>query len=246
MRKYDSSLGTSLLAPVIVAIIIVAGFAAAMVWFPGGIGPTTTTTTTTTTPTTGDRQGYGPLAADYLNSRREDVVFYWMCNSTFVNEDLSAFYDGQHAGAFVDGVQMWRNDTDYCRIEVLFAPWSNDIVGSNWLNPDDWFSLSGSLIDDGVGQMADASTHPTDFPHTWPVDFWVEVFFEDLSMFYIGYTSSDGYVYLANGTWTGSYTEWGWPEVSGYNPGVWLLEGGYLVTPIANFYTAITTTVSYP
>jgi hypothetical protein len=169
-----------------------------------------------------------------------------MCNSTFVNVDLSTFYDAQQSGAFVDGVQMWRNATDYCRIEVLFAPWDSHITGSDWLDPAEWFSLSGSLIDDGIGQMADATSHPTDWPQTWPVDFFVEVYFEDLSMFYIGYTSGDGLVYVANGTWTGFYTEWGWPEVSGYSQGYWLHEGGHLQTPITNFYEAITGTVSYP
>ncbi|MFW9888031.1 MAG: hypothetical protein ACFFER_07615, partial [Candidatus Thorarchaeota archaeon] len=47
MKQYDSSIGRTILAPILVAVIIVAGFAAAMIWFPGGTGPTTTTTTTT-------------------------------------------------------------------------------------------------------------------------------------------------------------------------------------------------------
>jgi hypothetical protein len=240
VREYDSGIGKTALAPVIIAVLIVAGFGVTLFWPPGGNGATTTTTTTTTN---GGGDGYGPLAATFLNSKREDVVFFWMCNSSFVNEDLSTFYDQQHAGAFVDGVQMWRNSTNYCRIEVLFSPAEE---GSGEVGPTTWFSLSGSLIDDGIGQMDDALSHPDYWPQTYPIDFFVEVYFEDLTMFYIGYTSSDGLVYICNGTWTGSYTAWGWPETGDYFEGHWLTEGGHLQTPISMFYSTITNTVSYP
>jgi hypothetical protein len=240
VREYDSGIGKTVLAPVIIAVLIVAGFGVTLFWPPGGNGTTTTTTTTTTN---GGGDGYGPLAATFLNSKREDVVFFWMCNSSFVNDDLSSFYDQQHAGAFVDGVQMWRNDTDYCRIEVLFRSAER---GSGEVGPTTWFSLSGSLIDDGIGQMDDALSHPEDWWNTGPPDFFVEVYFEDLTMFYMGYTSSNGLVYICNGTWAGYYTPWGWPEPGDYYEGHWLTEGGHLQTPISMFYSTITNTVSYP
>ncbi|MFX1272558.1 MAG: hypothetical protein ACFFAX_12805 [Promethearchaeota archaeon] len=248
MRKYDSSLGQSILAPILVAVIIVAGFAAAMFWFPGGIGPTTTTTTdtTTTTTTTGGGGGYGPLAAEYLNSRREDVNFFWIYNCTLVNVDLSSYYDAQQPDAFVDGVFMWRNDTDFCRIEVFFHPYSAGINGSGEIIPDQWFALSGSLIDNGLGRMSDATSYPAEFPDTWPIELYMMIFFDDNSVFNIGYTSSDGLVYIQNGTWSGEWDDMGVPLTSNWQPGYWLNEGGYLTTPINDFYTTIAGAVDYP
>ncbi|MFQ5834282.1 MAG: hypothetical protein ACE5H4_16380 [Candidatus Thorarchaeota archaeon] len=243
MREYNSSIGKTVLVPVVLAVIVVAGFAATIFWPPGGNGTTTTTTTTTTN---GGGQGYGPLAATYLNSRRDDVVFFWMCNSTFVNVDLSDFYDQQHAGAFVDGVKMVRNDTDNYVIEVLFSPWDPDNIGRAYVPPSEWFAVSGSLIDDGIAQMADATSYPTDWPQTWPIDFYVHVFFEDLTFFYMGFTPSDNFVYICNGTWTGEYTPNGWPVTSSYNDGYWLLEDGLLQTPISQFFSIITNNVVYP
>jgi hypothetical protein len=250
MRKYDSSLGRSMLTPILVAVIIVAGFAATMFWFPGGIGPTTTTTTdtnTTTTTTTGGGGGYGPLAADYLNSRREDVLFFWIFNCTLVNVNLSNYYDAQEPNAFVDGVFMWRNATDFCMIEVLFHPYSADIVGRAEIIPDQWFALSGSLIDNGLGRMSDATSYPSDFPNTWPVELYMMIFFDDNSVFRIGYTSSDGLVNIQNGTWNGEFDELsGVPYTSNWQPGYWLNEDGYLATPINDFYSTITGAVDYP
>ena len=245
MRKYDSSIGRTMLAPILVAVIIVAGFAVTMFWFPGGIGPTTTTTTDTTTTTTNGGGGYGPLAADYLNSRREDVNFFWIYNCTLVNDNLSSYYDTQQPGAFVDGVFMWRNDTDFCMIEVLFHPYSADIVGRGEIIPDQWFALSGSLIDNGLGRMSDATSYPSDFPNTWPIELYMMIFFDDDSVFHIGYTSSDGLVYIRNGTWTGEFAS-GVPTTSNWQPGYWLNEDGYLATPINDFYSTITGTVDYP
>jgi hypothetical protein len=246
MRKYTDS-SRIILASITVAIVVVSAVITAIVFLPGltPTNPTTTTPTgpTTTEPTNGGK--YGPLAADYLTSRRDDVHFLWIYNCSFVNERLSNYYKQTNSEAFVDGVKMIRNTT-HAWAQVLFAPWDSNIEGFGDISLDDWSTLSGSLVDDGLRQMADATTPGEGFPSTWPVDFIIDIFFDDLTFFFIGFTSTDGLVYIQNGTWTGSYTEYGWPEIDEYFPGYWLEEGGYLQTPMDNLYNTITQAVSYP
>jgi hypothetical protein len=132
-------------------------------------------------------------------------------------------------------------------IEVLFYPYTSDIVGRGEIIPDSWFALSGSLIDNGLGRMSDATSYPADFPNTWPVELYMMIFFDDNSVFNIGYTSSDSLVHIRNGTWTGGFDDdTGVPYTSNWQPGYWLNDGGYLATPISDFYSTITGAVSYP
>lgn len=239
MRNYDTGISSKVFAAVIVAVVITAGVVFIGMNLPGGgVIPTTTTTTPT-----GSMGSLGARAADYLNSMRDNVVYYWMSNSTFVNLNLSTYYDSVHPGAFVDGVQMMENETGG-QINVLFNPFYDNIVGTGILSENEWNSLSGSIIDDGIGQMEEAASHPTgDWPHTWPVDFFMDAYFDDNTFFYFGYTSSDGFVFIQNGTWVEVD---GRPQPVSFNPGYWLEEGGHLQTPLLNLYTTITTKVSYP
>ena len=238
MRNYDTGISSKVFAAVIVAVVITSGVVFIGMNLPGG-GVTPTTTPTTT----GSMTGLGARAADYLNSMRDNVVYYWMSNSTFVNLNLSTYYDSMHPGAYVDAVYMTENETGG-EINVLFHPYYDNIVGKGVLTENEWNSLSGSLIDDGVGQMEEASSHPTgDWPHTWPVDFYMYAYFNDATFFYIGFTAADGFVFLQNGTWTSD--EYG-PRPISWSSGYWLEENGHLQTPLLNLYTAITTKVSYP
>ena len=174
MRNYDTGLSNKFMASIIVAVIITAGVLIVATNLPGGgiIPTTTTTTTTTTSPTTTTTptnpvNALGAKAALYLNSMRDNVIYYWMCNSTFVNLNLSTYYDSIHPGAYVDGVYMTENETGG-EINILFHPYYDNIVGKGTLSEAEWNSLSGSIIDDGIGQMEEATSHPSgDWPHTW-------------------------------------------------------------------------------
>jgi hypothetical protein len=240
VKNYDTGISSKVFAAIIVAVVITSGVVFIGMNLPGGgVIPTTTTPTTPT----GTVTGLGARAADYLNSMRDNVVYYWMSNSTFVNLNLSTYYDGMHPGAFVDAVYMTENETGG-EISVVFSPWEDNTIGTGTLTENEWNSLSGSLIDDGVGQMEEASSHPTgDWPHTLPVDFYMYAYFNDSTFFYIGYTGSDGFVFIQNGTWVEVD---GRPRSTSTNEGYWLLENGHLQTPLLNLYTAITTKVSYP
>ncbi|MGY5852506.1 MAG: hypothetical protein RTU92_02955, partial [Candidatus Thorarchaeota archaeon] len=118
MKEYDSGFSRTILMPVTVAVILTVAIFSGAVFLtslptttepPTTTIPTTTTTTLPTTPTTTTTTPvgtYGALAADYITSRQNDIDFFWACNNTFVNGDLSSFYDGQHSGAYVDSVRM--------------------------------------------------------------------------------------------------------------------------------------------
>jgi hypothetical protein len=246
-------MGKSTLVAFIIAIVVVTGVLSAAFILPNIPTETTTTTTstnhdttsTTTSPSNG--RNFGPLAADYLTTRRDDVEFYWIYNCSFVNENLSHYYRQTESddSIFVDGVKMWRNATT-AFAQILFAPWQDEIFGFGEISLADWNSLAGSIIDDGLRQMSDATSHPTDFPSTWPVDLHFEVFFDDNTFFFIGFTKSDRKVFIRNGTWSGEFTEWGHPDVTGFQSGYWLNEGGYFRTPTQNLFNMITTNVNYP
>lgn len=239
MKNYETGVSSKVYASVLVAVIITAGIFVVATNFPGGgIVPTTTTPTNPTT-------GLGARAALYMNSMRDNVVYYWMCNSTFVNVDLSGYYDGEHPGAFVDGLYMTGNETGG-EINVLFSPYESDIVGKGTLTENEWNSMSGALIDDGIGQMEAATSPPTDWPHSWPVDFYMLACFNDNTFFYVGFTGSDGYVFIQNGTWAGSAQEQGGPYPVTWDEGFWLDEGGHFEAPLQLLYTTITNAVSYP
>ena len=237
MRNYDTGISSKVFAAVIVAVVITSGVVFIGMNLPGG-GVTPTTTPTTT----GSMTGLGARAADYLNSMRDNVVYYWMSNSTFVNLNLSTYYDSMHPGAYVDAVYMTENETGG-EINVLFHPYYDNIVGKGVLTENEWNSLSGLLIDDGVGQMEEASSHPSgDWPQSLP-DFYMYAYFNDYTYFFVGYTAMDGFVFLQNGTWVSD--EYG-PHPISWESGYWLEENGFLQTPLLNLYTAITTKVSYP
>ena len=106
--------------------------------------------------------------------------------------------------------------------------------------------MSGAIIDDGIGQMEEAASHPSgDWPHTWPVDFYMYAYFNDFTYFYFGFTGSDGFVFVQNGTWTVSTWDEK-PQPITYEDGFWLNENGHLGAPLLSLYNTITSKVSYP
>jgi hypothetical protein len=247
LKEYDPGMGKTTLVSFIVAIIVVTGVLSAAFILPNLQPIPTTPTNATTTPPPNGGNNFGPLAANYLTSRRDDVAFYWIYNCSFVNENLSHYYRQIESdeNIFVDGVKMWRNATS-AYTQILFAPWHEEIFGFGEIGLSDWNTLAGSIIDDGLRQMSDATSHPADFPATWPVDLHFEVFFDDNTFFFIGFTKTDGKVYIRNGTWSGQFTEWGHPDITGYQSGHWLDEGGYFRTPTQILFDTITTSVTYP
>jgi hypothetical protein len=252
LKEYDPGMGKSTLVSFIVAIVVVTGVLSAAFILPNLPTESITTTTgtnhdtTRTTPPNGSRI-IGPLAANYLTSRRDDVEFYWIYNCSFVNENLSHYYQQRQEddSIFVDGVKMWRNATS-AFAQVLFSPYHENIIGFGEISLTDWNALAGSIIDDGIRQMSDATSHPADFPATWPIDLLFEVFFNDNTFFEIGFTKGDGKVHIRNATWSGEFTEWGHPDIIGFQSGYWLDEGGYFRTPMLNLFDTITTNVDYP
>ncbi|RDE14597.1 MAG: hypothetical protein C4K48_06000 [Candidatus Thorarchaeota archaeon] len=240
MKSYETGLSSKVLASVLVAVIITTGVFIIAVNLPGNGGNNTTTTPTNPV------AGLGSKAALYLNSMRDNVVFYWMCNSTLVNMNLSDYYDAVHPGAFVDAVYMTDNETGG-EITVLFSPFFDNIVGRGVLTETEWNALSGTIIDDGIGQMEQATSFPTGYyPHTWPIDFYMTAYFNDDTCFTVGFTRSDGFVYIVNGTWSGDFEDRIVPPVLSWGTGYWLDDNGHFAVPLQNLYTAITTTVPYP
>ncbi|MHA1965345.1 MAG: hypothetical protein ACXACG_15765 [Candidatus Thorarchaeota archaeon] len=235
MRNYNTGVSGKVYAAMIAAIIITAGVVALAVYFPGGNGPIPPTPT-----------GLGAETAAFLNSMRDNVQFYFMCNSTFVNEDITDFYAQSEPGAYVDAIVMNRTATGG-DIQVLFSPWQADIVGTGQISTSEWNSLSGTIVDDGIGKMNATEDPPTDsFPLSWPIDFYFYVYFDDGTYFFAGFANSDGLLYIHNGTWTGEFSEFGWPIPTGSATGAWLDEGGHLSAGINALYATITTSVSYP
>jgi hypothetical protein len=245
LKEFDSGINRNTILAVVLALIVGIAMVTSSILWTSHHGPPIPTTTTT--PTTGPpADGYGPLAAQYINSRRDDVVAFWVYNCTLVNVDISNYYHQTEPSAYVDGVLMKRSGEE-TNVEVLFHPYTADLVGTGSLDVEEWNALSGSIVDDGIGQMIDAVSHPTYFPDSWPPRFHLEIFFNDNTFFFCGFTVEDGLVYIQYGTWTGGYRESGWPDVTGYNGGGnWLVEDGCLQAPMTNFYNAITQKVSYP
>ena len=235
MRKYNTGVSSKVFASVIAAIVLTAGVFAVAIYFPGegnGLPP--------------DPTSLGAITAEFLNSKRDDVQFYWMCNSTFVNQDITDYYAQSEPSAFVDGIRMNHTATGG-EILLLFAPYHAGIRGTGQISTTEWDSLSGTIIDDGIGQMEAPEVPPVgNFPLTWPIDFYFDVFFDDNTCFLVGFTSTDGYLYIQNGTWSGEFSSYGHPIVTGWDDGAWLLEGGHLSAGINALYTTITTNVSYP
>ena len=221
----------------VACLITVGVFAAAIYlpWMPGDPGPT-------------DPSGsLGSRVASYLNSRADDVEFYWMSNCTLVNVDLTEFYDSQHSGAFVDGVYVNRSGSDH-EIAVLFSPYDTAPVARGDISVSQWTSITTSIIDNGIAQMEDAGdSAPEDTPSAFPLDIYLAIYFNDNTCFIAGFSSTDGYFWMHNGTWTGGFNSHGHPETTGWDPNpIWLLEGGHMASAISELYTAITSTVSYP
>ncbi|MFW9974695.1 MAG: hypothetical protein ACFFDQ_05500, partial [Candidatus Thorarchaeota archaeon] len=217
MRNYKTGISSKVAAALIAAVILIAGVYAIAIYFPGlDNGPPP------------GPKSLGAITAEFLNSKRDDVQFYFMCNSTFVNEDLTNFYNQSEPGAYVDGVLMNRTATGG-DIGVLFSPWQSNIVGAGEIPTAEWDSLSGAIIDDGIGLMEEPTTPPTGyFPLSWPITFYFEIYFDDGTCFFAGFSSIDGYLYIQNGTWSGEFSDFGWPIPTSWYSGAWLLEGGYL------------------
>ena len=234
MRNYNTGISGKVFASVIAAVVITAGVFALAVYNPdGGTGPDGPTS-------------LGAETAEYLNSMRDNVEFYFICNSTLVNEDITDFYAQSHSGAFVDGIRMNRTGSGG-DISVLFSPYSAGIIGTGQITTTEWNSLSGLIVDDGIGQMEapESPPGPNDFPTSFPIDLYFAMYFDDGTFFLVGYTSTDGFLFIQNGTWTGAFVN-GWPVHGSFDEGAWLLEGGHLTAAIDTLYATITTSVEYP
>jgi hypothetical protein len=160
--------------------------------------------------------------------------------------NLTSYYQETEENAYVDGVKMWRNiAAGY--VQVLFSPYYENIIGFGEITISDWDTSAGSLINDGLHQMDDASTHPTDFWNSeGPIDFIVEIYFNDNIYFSLGFKNYYGKVYIKNGTWTGKSTENGWPEIGKSYIGYWLEEDRHLKKPMLILFDTITQSVAYP
>ena len=247
MKEYETGINTAVISAIVIAVVVISGLYAATLFIPNGNIPTTTTTTTSTTTTTTTNSGdsYGIRAANYLNTKRDDISFYWIYNSTFVNTRISEFYQESHAGAYVDGVMM-QHSISGADIEVLFAPWNENITGTGSINESLWENLGGSLVDGAIGQMADNPDQDAQVWNAGPPSLIIEIYFNDNTFFSLGYSEIDNLVNLNNGTWTGGFTEWGWPEVSSMGTTHNLIPNGLLVAPMDAFFAAITHNVAYP
>ncbi len=243
MKEYSTGISRTALTATLIAIVIGSGLVIAAMW-ASQTNPSVTTTPTTTTTTTGS--GYGALTAHYINSRRDDVVFMWSCNNSLVNEQLTDYYRTNHSNAYVDGLYMIRNTSGYFA-DLLFAPYYANLTGSGKMAQDDWEAISGALVDDGIGKMPDATTHPTE-PNFASVNFSIDIYFNDNTFLSIYSFNDSNLVWIANGTWTGGLTEFGWPDITSfdYEHAIWLLENDLLNSAKTLIYDTVTSVVSYP
>lgn len=232
MRKYNTGVSSKVFASLVAVLVVTSVVVAIAIYFPGsGNGP--------------DPPGpssLGARTADFLNSMRDNVEFYFIANSSFVNQDLTDFYAQSEPTAFVDGVMMNRTESGG-QIDVLFSPWTSGIIGSGAITPTQWNSLSGLIVDDGIGQMNESETTPD--LGMGPLDLYFAMFFNDSTCFYLQYSSTSGLVQIYNGTWTGEFVD-GWPVGGSTSDPYWLVEDGHLATAINALYATITSTVSYP
>jgi hypothetical protein len=239
MKNFDTGLSRKALASVMVACLITVGVFAAAIYLPGFPGGPTGPTNPSST--------LGAQVASYLTSRADDVEFYWMSNCTLVNEELTSYYDAQHAGAFVDGVYVNRSGSDH-EIVVLFSPYAIAPIGRGNISVDDWTAITASIIDNGIAKMEGAGAGaPDEVPSAFPMELYFSVFFNDNTCFLAGFSSVDGFMWMQNGTWSGGFESNGHPELTGWDPNpIFLVEGGHLAAAITQLYDAVTSTVSYP
>ena len=261
MREYDTSTGRTVFVPILIGIIITASVVSGAFFF-ANYNPTTGTTSTTTTttggststteptstittnPTTPTVKTYGVLAAEYINSRRSDIVFFFHYNCTFVNQNLSSYYDSIHSGAYVDGLYM-LNENESPFIRVLFHPYSANLKGEGNITQLQWESLSGMLVDDGIAKMPNAISHPDDPYQNFPPRYMVVVCFLDGTSFNLFFDGVSETVFIANGTWSG-FNEYGWAITSYSGTGQWLIEDGHLTAYLESLYDIVTESVTYP
>ena len=232
MRKYNTGVSGKVFASLVAVLVVTSGVVAIAIYFPGSgngsdlPGPT----------------ALGARTAEFLNSMRDNVEFYFLANSSFVNLDLTDFYAQSEPTAFVDGVMMNRTETGG-DIDVLFSPWDAGIMGSGEITTTQWNSLSGLIVDDGIGKMNESETTPDMIQG--PLDLYFGIFFDDNTCFYLLYSSSSGLVQIYNGTWTGEFAD-GHPISGQTYDEYWLVEDGHLATAIDALYGTITSNVNYP
>jgi hypothetical protein len=239
MKSFDTGVSQRVLASVTVACIITIGVFAAAVYLPGLYGGPTDPT---------DPGGsLGSRVASFLTTRADDVEFYWMSNCTLVNEDLTQFYDSQHSGAFVDGVYVNRSGSNH-EIVVVFSPYDENTTGRGEISVSQWTSITAAIVDNGIGEMESAGSEaPENFPSAFPPTLYFSIFFNDNTCFFGGFSSTDGFMYVRNGTWSGGFYSHGHPHVTGWDPdGVWLIEDGHMSSAMFLLYSTITAAVSYP
>jgi hypothetical protein len=239
VKNFDTGLSRKALASVMVACLITVGVFAAAIYLPGFPGGPTGPTNPSAS--------LGAQVAAYLISRADDVEFYWMSNCTLVNEDLTAYYNAQHAGAFVDGVYVNRSGSNH-EIVVLFSPYDVAPVGRGNISVDDWTMITASIIDNGIAKMEGAGSEaPEETPSAFPLELYFSIFFNDDTCFLAGFSNTDGYMWMHNGTWSGGFESNGHPEVTSwdFNP-IFLLEGGHLAAATVYLHDAVTSAVSYP
>jgi hypothetical protein len=188
-------------------------------------------------------QPLGSATAAYLDSHSGDISFIWMHNCTLVNDNLSRSFSNGQESVYVDGLYIFLNGTSPIE-KVLFAPYYENKSAQGQLITEQWNDLKRSLISEGIGRMIAAETHPEYFPHTWPISLMIEVYFEDLTFFYMGYEATDGLAYIQYGTWTGHLLLNGWPEVSDFqSQSNWLDADHYLDYAMTRIFEITTSAV---
>ena len=256
MKEYSSGLSKDYILAAILAIIVCGGILAASYigHIPGNGNHTTTTTTTptatpttttfpTTTTTTIPTPTTGAKIASYLRTMESHIMFYWTANCTFTMQNLTNYYKQFDPGAFVLSVYIEQLETQ-TNMTLHFSPYDAGIRSYGSITLEEWDSLSIALIEDGIAQMEE-SNRSKDY-NIWLPDFFIDVFFDDDTFIHVAYFQADSLVFVLNGTWTGSLSEWGYPQITGEDIPVWLEEDGYLQTHIWSLYETITTTVSAP
>ena len=142
MKNYNTGVSSKVFASLVAVLVVTSGVVAIAIYFPGG----------GTGPPPGP-SSLGAKTAEFLNSMRENVQHYFIANCSFVNLDITNFYAQSEPTAFVDSVMMNRTETGG-QIDVLFSPWDAGIVGSGAITTAQWNSLSGLIVDDGVGSLS--------------------------------------------------------------------------------------------
>ncbi|MHA1808671.1 MAG: hypothetical protein ACTSX2_14000, partial [Candidatus Thorarchaeota archaeon] len=173
-----------------------------------------------------------------------DIKFFWTCNNTLVNDNLTAFYRESSSDVYVDGVSI-RATENGARVD-LFLTLSRELTTrTTEIDNSTWDSLGKALLDQGVRQMHNTTPGMKSIWDYGTPRFYIEVYFSDGVYYVIGMVNEPRIVQITCGFWSGYFNDNGFPDTTGFASEVlWLLEEGHLQSFRELFYQTLTQNIT--